>query len=103
MPLQRRIPKRGFNSRNRVAYEVVNLMDLAVVSGDVTPESLAAVGLVRSAKSRVKILGSGEVDRAFQVSVHALSASAQKKIEAAGGSVTVVAYGAGSASGDEEE
>ncbi len=103
MPLQRRIPKRGFTSRNRISYEVVNLMDLAVVSGDVNPSTLAASGLVRTAASRVKILGTGEVSAALNVSAHKLSASAHKKIEAAGGTVTVIAYGTAASSGDEEE
>lgn len=103
MPLQRRIPKRGFTSRNRIAYEVVNVMDLSVVVGDINPESLAAAGLVRSASSRVKILGQGDVSGALNVSAHKLSGSAREKIEAAGGSVTVLEYGSAGSAGDEEE
>lgn len=55
----------------------------------VTPEVLAGVGLVR-AKDLVKILGGGEIESALNVTAHAFSASAKKKIEAAGGSVTVL-------------
>lgn len=90
MPLIRRIPKRGFKSINRVEYQVVNIRDLEKVEGDVSPETLKAAGLVRSLKKPVKILGVGEIDRKVAVSAHKFSASAQTKIEAAGGSVTVL-------------
>lgn len=90
MPLVRRIPKRGFTNLNRVEYQVVNLRDLDRVEGDVTPESLKAAGLVRSLRKPVKVLGIGEVSRKVSVSAHGFSATAQSKIEAAGGSVTVI-------------
>lgn len=90
MPLIRRIPKRGFKSINRVEYQVVNLRDLDKVDGDVTPETLKAAGLVRSLKKPVKILAVGDVDGKLSVSAHKFSASAQAKIEAAGGSVTIL-------------
>lgn len=93
MPLHRRIPKRGFRPRNRVEYQVVNLFELEGFEGDVTPESLAAAGLVRSSKRLVKVLGDGEVDGAFSVTAHAFSASAREKIEAAGGTATVLSDG----------
>lgn len=91
MPLHRRIPKRGFRPRNRVEYQVVNLFELEGFSGDVTPETLAAAGLVRSAKRLVKVLGDGDVESALNVTAHAFSASARAKIEAAGGTITVPA------------
>ena len=90
MPLQRRIPKRGFTPRSRTEYQVVNVGDLAFVSGDVTPESLKAAGLVRSAKKPVKILGSGEAPDGLTCSVHAISGAARSKIIDAGGSVTLL-------------
>ena len=91
MPLQRRIPKRGFTPLRRTEYQVVNVGRLSGIDGsEVTPEVLRAHGLIRSLRKPVKILGQGNLDRAFRVSVHALSASAQTKIEGAGGSVTVV-------------
>ncbi len=91
MPLQRRIPKRGFSNRNRVEYQVVNVRDLARLDvSDVTPQDLRAGGLIRSLRLPVKILGVGEVDRALNVRAHAFSGSARAKIEAAGGSVSVV-------------
>ena len=91
MPLIRRLPKRGFKSINRVEYQVVNIRDLEKVEGaDVSPETLKAAGLVRSLKKPVKILAVGEIDRKVSVSAHKFSASAQAKIEAAGGSVTIL-------------
>jgi large subunit ribosomal protein L15 len=90
MPLMRRIPKRGFKSINRVEYQVVNVRDLERVDGDVSPESLKAAGLIGSKRLPVKILGQGEVAKKVSVSAHKFSASAQAKIEAAGGSVTVI-------------
>lgn len=93
MPLIRRIPKRGFKSINRTEYQIVNLRELDKVDGDVTPESLKGAGLIRSLKKPVKILGVGEVDRKIAASAHAFSGSAREKIEAAGGSVTVIESG----------
>jgi large subunit ribosomal protein L15 len=90
MPLIRRIPKRGFKSLNRVEYQVVNVRDLERVEGEVSPETLKAAGLIRSLSKPVKVLGVGEVARKVAVSAHKFSASAQAKIEAAGGSVTVI-------------
>lgn len=95
MPLQRRIPKRGFKNRNRVEYQVVNVGDLHIVDGDATPESLRAAGLIRSLRRPVKILGTGEVGRPVDCTVHGMSATARRKIEAAGGSVTVLPLHAG--------
>jgi large subunit ribosomal protein L15 len=94
MPLHRRIPKRGFTNVFRTEYQVVNVRDLARVEGSVTPESLKAAGLVGHASRPVKILGDGEVETALEVSAHAFTGSARSKIEAAGGSVTVLERGA---------
>lgn len=86
MPLQRRIPKRGFHNPFRTEYEIVNLRDLARVEGaEVSPEALRAAGLVKRADRPVKILGEGELDRALVVRAHAFSAAAKAKIEKAGG------------------
>ena len=96
MPLQQRLPKVGFNNPFRVTYQVVNLDDLAgkEISGEVTPETLKAAGLIASAKKPVKILGRGEISASLQVQVQAVSASAAEKIVAAGGSVDAKAGGA---------
>ena len=90
MPLIRRIPKRGFKPLDRTEYQVINVRDLERVEGDVSPETLKAAGLIGSLKKPVKVLGQGEVAKAVSVSAHAFSGSARAKIEAAGGSVTVV-------------
>ena len=91
MPLHMRLPKlRGFTNPFRVEYQVVNLDKLSALypeGGEVTVEDLVAKGAVRK-NSRVKVLGSGEVTVALQVTAHAFSGSASEKIAAAGGSTT---------------
>ena len=94
MPLHRRVPQLpGFsNLRFKTTYQVVNTGRLAGLypeGGDVTPESLAAKGAVRSGEL-VKILGTGEVTVPLQVTAHRFSASAREKITAAGGTVTTL-------------
>jgi large subunit ribosomal protein L15 len=89
MPLQRRIPKRGFTPLSRVEYQVVNVRVLEELeAAEVTPQVLADVGLIGSAKKPVKILGDGELSRKVSVSAHAFSRTAKEKIEGAGGSVS---------------
>jgi len=90
MPLMRRIPKRGFKNINRVEYQVVNVRDLGRCDGDVSPDALKAVGLIASLRKPVKILGEGDMEKSLSVSAHRFSKSAREKIEAAGGSVTVI-------------
>jgi large subunit ribosomal protein L15 len=94
MPLQRRLPKlKGFsNALFKTEYQVVNLGRLAELfpaGSEVTPESLVAGGAVRRGEL-VKVLGDGELTVALRVSAHAVSASARQKIEAAGGTVTLL-------------
>ena len=94
MPLQRRIPKRGFTNLNRVVYQVVNVRDLSRIdAGEVTPEVLREHGLIRTLSQPVKVLGMGEVDGRYQVSAHRFSGTARDKIESAGGTVTVLSGG----------
>lgn len=92
MPLQQRVPKRGFT--NIFAREIVevNLKDLnRFESGaTVTPEALIEAGVIKSVKDGVKLLGNGEIDRALTIKVHAFSKSAADKIQAAGGKVEVI-------------
>ena len=90
MPLIRRIPKRGFKNFNRVEFQVVNVRDLESLEGDVSPEALKAAGLIASLRKPVKVLGQGEFTKTLAVSAHAFSASARQKIQAAGGSVSVI-------------
>lgn len=91
MPLQRRVPKFGFNNINRVEYKAVNLdalETLAAAAGlaRITVEDLRNAGLV-SKKALVKVLGNGAVTRALEVEAHAFSKAAEEAIKAAGGSV----------------
>ncbi len=88
MPLHMRVPKlKGFTNPFRVAYQAINL-DTIDESGlaEVTPESLGAKGLVGKG-ALVKVLGRGELSRPVTVRVHALSASAEAAVTAAGGTV----------------
>ena len=90
MSLVRRIPKRGFTPRNRTEYQAVNVRDLDRFEGEVTVAELKDAGLVGSTRKPVKILGTGDIGKALSVEAHAFSKSAQNKIEAAGGSVSVL-------------
>ena len=88
MPMYRRLPKRGFTNPFKVTYLAVNLRDLDRLSGDeVSPESLAAAGIMRKATDPVKLLGHGDISRALVVKGVRAAASAKAKIEAAGGRV----------------
>jgi large subunit ribosomal protein L15 len=94
MPLQRRIPKRGFTQRNRTVYQIVNVGDLGRVEGfTVNALVLKEAGLIRSSKGLVKILATGELDGSYSVEAHKFSGGAVAKIEAAGGSTTVLKTG----------
>jgi large subunit ribosomal protein L15 len=88
-----RIPKmRGFkNTRFRVSYVAVNVGRLGeyAVDGKVTPQTLAAKGLVRP-DARVKVLAEGDIAGRFEVHAHAVSATARQKIESAGGSIVII-------------
>lgn len=90
MPLQRRLPKRGFTNIFRKEYAVVNLGDLSDLSGTITPETLMEQGIVRHAKSGIKILGVGELKSALTIRAHKFSKSAVDKIQAAGGKAEVI-------------
>lgn len=91
MPIQRRLPKRGFNNfRFRKIYQIVNLKRLTEVfgsGGEVSLEMLQDKGLVKKSKIPVKLLGDGEVSAPFHVHVHAASQTATEKVKAAGGEV----------------
>lgn len=92
MPLQRRVPKRGFRNIFKVEYQVVNVGQLERLEGveEVTPEVLRKAGLIKKADQPVKILGDGELTKALHVVANAFSESARKKIEAAGGRTSVL-------------
>jgi large subunit ribosomal protein L15 len=88
MPMYRRLPKRGFTNPFRVVTQIVNLEALKKVSAtDVSPETLYSAGLIGKPDAPVKLLGTGDADRAYTVRGVAISASARTKIEAAGGKI----------------
>jgi large subunit ribosomal protein L15 len=93
MPMHMRMPKlRGFKNPFRTEYQVVNLDRISALfpeGGDVTVENLVAKGAVRDGEL-VKVLGTGEITVAVTVTAHKFSATAKDKIEAAGGSATVL-------------
>ena len=91
MPLQRRVPKFGFKSHNRVEYKAVNLDTLQELAATkeivkITPEVLADAGLV-ARKHLVKILGRGSLNAKIDVEAHAFSKSAEEAITSAGGTI----------------
>jgi large subunit ribosomal protein L15 len=88
MPMYRRLPKRGFTNPFRVETQPVNLSQLKKMDAtEVTAETLFAAGLIGKADAPVKLLGTGDADRAYSVRGVAMSASARAKIEAAGGKI----------------
>lgn len=94
MPIQRRIPKRGFNNINRVEYKVFNVgqIDQLIEKyglAEFTPENLYINGLI-SQSDRVKILGNGELKAKLAFRVNAVSEKAKVAIEGAGGTVEIV-------------
>ena len=93
MPLQRRLPKRGFKNPDRVEYEVVNLKDIAerFSEGDeVNADSLRSKNLVCKKNTKIKILADGELGFPVTVAVHAVSKKAKEMLEKAGGTVNIV-------------
>lgn len=92
MPLQRRVPKRGFsNARFKKVFQTVNLSALSALEEEkVDVEILLHNGVIRSVSQPVKILANGDVDRALEVFANAFSATAAEKIEKAGGKAIVV-------------
>ena len=93
MPLQMRLPKRGFKNINRVDYVGINVSRLQEISEkykltDISDASLAGANIIKKTE-KVKILGNGELTAKLNVSTSAISKSAKSKIEAAGGSVNI--------------
>ncbi|HEV2482300.1 MAG TPA: 50S ribosomal protein L15 [Puia sp.] len=94
MPIQRRIPKRGFNNIHRVEYKVFNLGQLDQLAEkygitEFTPENLYVNGLI-SQTDRVKILGVGELKSKLSFKVHAVSGKAKSAIEGGGGTIEIL-------------
>lgn len=93
MPLQRRMPKRGFNNIFAKEYVTVNVSSLEErfeAGATVDVESLMACGLVKDAKDGIKILGNGELTKSLTVKAVKFTTAAQEKIEKAGGKAEVI-------------
>ncbi|MGH9327627.1 MAG: 50S ribosomal protein L15 [Terriglobia bacterium] len=92
MPLQRRLPKRGFTNIFKKRYTVVNVGDLADWDPGqvVTPEALLKAGFIKKIGDGVKVLGDGDLGSPLNISAHLFSKSAREKIEKAGGKVEVL-------------
>ncbi len=93
MPLQRRMPKRGFTNapfKKRMVTVNLDSLDRFAAGTVITPELLKEAGLIKKTGDGVKILGEGNLDRALTVRAHAFSKSAAEKIEAAGGRAEVI-------------
>jgi large subunit ribosomal protein L15 len=92
MPLQRRLPKRGFTNIFRVERAVVNVRDLEKfdANAEVTVEVLLNRGLIKNLNKPVKLLGDGELSKPLKVTVHACSKKAREVVEKAGGEVVLV-------------
>lgn len=93
MPLQRRLPKRGFHNIFRNEMAVVNLaqLDALAVAGEIAPETMLHHGLISGKNRQVKVLGEGNWTKPVTVRAHGFSASAKEKIEAAGGKAELIA------------
>ena len=92
MPLQRRVPVRGFTNIFRKEYAIVNLDKLNVFPDNtvVTPKLLKSAGVVKRMKSGVKILGDGDLEKSLTVKAHSFSKSALEKIKNAGGKAVAI-------------
>lgn len=93
MPLQRRLPKRGFTNIFKKEWLEISLSkieDNFNAGDEVTPEILHERGLIKKAKHDVVILGNGEISKALKISAHRFTKTAQDKIEKVGGSATVI-------------
>ena len=92
MPLQRRLPKRGFTNIFKKNIAVINIRDLAKFDKGsvVDTDALVQAGLVKGQRDGVKLLGQGEIKYSLDIRINQISQSAREKIEAAGGKVEVV-------------
>jgi large subunit ribosomal protein L15 len=91
-PMYRRLPKRGFTNVFRTEYEIVNLGSLAkfAAGSKVTATELHAAGLIQNPRSKVKLLGKGEIKGALNIAVHGSSATAKAAVEKAGGKLEII-------------
>ncbi|MBI4846643.1 MAG: 50S ribosomal protein L15 [Candidatus Omnitrophica bacterium] len=92
MPLIRRIPKRGFTSKFKKEYQLINIQDLnrCQVNSTVTPKEFLELGLIKKSRIPVKILGKGKLEKSITVKAHKFSQSAIKAIEDNGGKTEIL-------------
>ena len=92
MPMHRRMPKRGFtNAYFRKHFAIVNVATLENLEGDTfTPESLLELGVIHKLGDGLKVLANGDLQRPIHITAHCFSKTAEEKIKAAGGSITVI-------------
>ncbi|MBU0735986.1 MAG: 50S ribosomal protein L15 [Proteobacteria bacterium] len=92
MPLQRRLPKRGFTNIFKKEYNIINVEDLNRFEPNafLDVEILRQAGLVKKMMDGIKLLGNGEISRPVVVRIHKVSKTAKEKIEAAGGKVEII-------------
>jgi large subunit ribosomal protein L15 len=92
MPLQRRLPKRGFKNPFRVIYQIVNVQELNAfdANSEIDGASFVDAGLVKPHGAAIKLLGKGELSHPVRVRVHKVSRKAKEKVEAAGGTVELI-------------
>jgi large subunit ribosomal protein L15 len=93
MPLQRRLPKKGFRNPDKIQFGLVKLGQLSVfdAGSQVTPETLSSKGIIRNERQPVKILAGGSIAVALKVSVQKISQTARRQVEEAGGTVEELA------------
>ncbi len=89
MPIYRRLPKRGFTNIFKKHYQIVNVCDLErFKSGDIVDKNaLIKVGLIKDSKTRVKLLGNGDIHKSLKIKIDKISGGAKMKIESAGGKI----------------
>lgn len=92
MPLQRRLPKRGFKNRFKIEYTILNLKDINMLDDldVITPDNLLERGIIKNLRDGLKILGEGEINRPLTIKATAFSDSALAKINAAGGKAEII-------------
>lgn len=92
MPLQRRLPKRGFTNHFRKVYDLINIKDLnrCEPNSVLDIDKLKEMGFYKGAKNGIKLLGNGELSHPVEVKVNKVSREAKKKVEAAGGKVELI-------------
>ncbi len=91
MPIQRRVPKRGFNNKFKTTFQIVNLKDLVklATAGEINPKVMKDYGLIKNANLLVKVLGSGDFNNSCNIVADAFSTSAKEKIQKAGGKISI--------------